>query len=307
MLQRIALSFLLLVCCVYGSFAQKAPSPDDMKVLAALEDTMAIYADSMYKATFPDEKSGYNVKFVKTLKRALEVNGSFAYPFDKIKDKVHILSPDDKSFRIFNWVITADEFRRRYYGAIQIATEDGSLKLYPLTDASENMITNGTEQQVTHKEWYGCEYYRILTGTDATGNKIYTLFGYNNDGSYSTRKILDPLMITESGPVFGWPIFAYAQDRDQLRGGSFQKRFILEYKKKASVALNYDETKKMIMFDRLMSEINDPKRKNTLVPSGHTDAFSWQNGMWVYNPDPVPALKLQDGQAPIDGVMQGGR
>jgi len=289
------------------AFAQKIPVQEDMARLAAMEDTLAVYADSMYKAAFPDEKSNYCVKFVKTLKRALEVRGSFGYPFDKIKDKVHIIIPDDKNFRIFNWVLTVDEFRRRYYGAIQMNTEDGSLKLYPLTDASESMELNGEMQQVTAKEWYGCEYYRVLSGTNGNGEKIYTLFGYNNNGSYSTKKLLDALMFTENGPVFGWPVFAIADDRDRLEGSPLKKRFILEYKKKATIALNYDETKKMILFDRLMSEINDPKRKNTMVPSGQTDAFEWRNGVWVYNPEPVRVLKLEDGQAPINGVMPGGK
>jgi hypothetical protein len=306
MLQRIFLSFSVLLCVWGNAIAQKTPSPEDLKTLAALEDSMAVFADSIHKAIFPDEKSSYNVKFVKLLKTALAINGSYSYPFEKIKDKIHILSPEDNRFRIFNWVLVADDFRRRYYGAIQMNTEDGSLQLYPLTDASESMVNNGMEKQVTNKEWYGCEYYRILTNTDPSGNKVYTLFGYNNDGSYSTRKVLDPLMFTSAGPIFGWPIFAYAEDRDQLRGTALLKRFILEYKKFASVALNYDDTRKKIMFDRLISEINEPKRKNSLVPSGHTDAFSWQNGVWVYDPDPVPALKLKDGEAPINGVMPGG-
>jgi len=301
--------FFSFVCLLIstGVFAQKTPASEDITKLTAIEDTLSVYADSMYKAVLPDERGGYCIRFAKTLKKALEVPGSFNYPFNKIKDKVHIIIPEDNKFRMFNWVLTVDEFRRRYYGAIQMNTEDGSLKLYPLTDASESMERNGEMQQVSAKEWYGCEYYRVLTGTNGNGEKLYTLFGYNNNGSYSTKKLLDALMFTENGPVFGWPVFAIAEDRDQLEGGALKKRFILEYKKGTTIALNYDEAKKMILFDRLISEINDPKRKNTMIPSGQTDAFMWRNGVWVYNPEPIPALKLEDGQAPINGVLPGGR
>lgn len=284
------------------SFAQKEIDKEGMAELTRLEDSLMVIADSMYNAPIPDYRMDYCVKFAKTLRKALDVPNSFYYPFTKLEQKVHILYPEDKSFRIINWMIAPSEILRRYYGAIQL--QSAELKLYPLRDFSDKLDQGAETATLNADQWYGCEYYKVMA-QNIQGEKMYLLFGFSSNGTTSNKKILDIMSITPNGPVFGAPVFLLPDARGQRLVP--KSRMILEYKKAAQVSLNYDAAKGMIMFNRLMSEINDPNRKNTYIPTGQTDGLRLENGQYMFVKDAIQVLKLQDGQAPIDGVMSGSR
>ena len=92
--------------------------------LKAMEDTLVVTADSMYNAFIEDQRIEYNEKFVKQLVRALKIKGSYSYPFNELQKKINIISPEDNKFRIFNWSIAPTDITRRYYGAIQMNSEE---------------------------------------------------------------------------------------------------------------------------------------------------------------------------------------
>ncbi len=284
------------------SFAQKEIDKEGMAELAKLEDSLVVLADSMYTAPIPDYRIDYCVRFTKVLRKALDIPNSFYYPFARLEQKVHILYPEDKSFRIINWMVAPSDILRRYYGAVQLQSSE--LRLFPLRDFSEKLEQGAETASLTADQWYGCEYYKIM-GQNIQGEKMYLLFGFSSNGMTSNKKILDVMTISENGPVFGAPVFLLPDARGQRLEA--KSRMILEYKKTAQVSLNYDNAKGMIMFNRLMSEINDPNRKNTYIPTGQTDGLKLENGQYMFVKDAIPVLKLQDGQAPIDGVMSGSR
>lgn len=265
-------------------------------LIERLEDSMVSYADSMRFGVIPQEKAYYNERFVRLLRKALEEPNSYAYPFSRLQEYIRIIYPDDKTFRIFNWVVIVNDFSRRYYGAIQLNTPE--LKLYPLLDYSEELEANGRAlEQVTNREWYGGEVYNIykLPNVSEQGQPVYALFTYNNNALYSKKKILDHLVILPSGPIFGLPIIQTPE--------ATINRLIIEYKKEAFVNLNFNKDEQKIIFDRTASEIGDPAKRFTYVPTGQLDGFVLQNGRWLFVPDAIPVLKLKDGQAPIDGVF----
>lgn len=282
------------------SFGQKVSiAPEDLTQLKQLEDSLIITADSMLTTGIPDDRINYCVRFGKYLRTALDIENAYQYPFDSLAKKIHILSPADKSFRIFNWMVAPTEIVRRYYGAVQLP--DG--KFYPLKDYSETLESEAETAILPADRWFGCEYYKILPQT-IQGQKSYLLFGFSTNGMSSNKKILDVLTFGENGLSFGAPVFLMPETKGQRL--ITKSRVILEYKKSAQVSLNYDDTKKMIMFNRLASEINDPNRKNTYAPTGQTDGLRFENGQYIFVKDAIQVLKLQDGQAPVDGVMQGG-
>lgn len=55
----------------------------------------------------------------------------------------------------------------------------------------------------------------------------------------------------------------------------------------------------MIIYDHLISESDEPDRKETFVPDGDYEGFTWQNGQWLHVPK-VFNQTLQDGQFPTD-------
>ena len=89
--------------------------------------------------------------------KALKTPKSFEYPFPQI-ERISIQYPQDSSFRIFTWQLFVGKDDYRYYGAIQLNTEE--LKLIPLVDRSYK-IENPKHQVLNNRNWYGALYYNI--------------------------------------------------------------------------------------------------------------------------------------------------
>lgn len=214
-------------------------------------------------------------KFIPKLVEALKTGGSYNYPFDSLKT-VSILSPDDNSFRIFTWQLSKDNGTYRFYGAIQMNSPE-ELKLYPLYDYSDSLYSP-VDSVLSNEKWYGALYYKVYE-TKHKKNKYYTLFGWDGNDFWSTKKILDVLHFEDGLPVFGAPLFDVSTDEEE----KIQHRYILEYKKTASVALNYLESEKMIVFDHLSApEDRLADLKFTYIPDGTYEGFRWKKGKWEF-------------------------
>lgn len=288
--------FLLLVFALVSGttgYSQQI-TPQNLEKLQIMEDSLVGTADSMYESFIPDTHIMLSEKFVKQLVRALKIPNSYYYPFDSLKHLINIIYPDDNSFRIFNWEITAGNIPKRYYGAIQMPQEQ--LKLYGLLDYSEQVGKGAEDSILSGGKWFGALYYRIMT-QEVQGRRLYTLFGLNDEDRLVTRKVLDPLMIGEKGPRFGAPIFGVGSTNFPRQRVN---RFVLEYKKGVNASMNWNEEKQVIIFDKLVSITNDPGRKYTYAPSGGYDGFVWRNENWNYVQDLIPVTILRDGEAPPD-------
>lgn len=285
----------MLVIAGAETHAQSSLSKEAQASLSALEDSLVTVADTMYSdALFPDLRAAKSEQFARQLVRALKIENSWSYPFDKLKKKINIIYPEDKTFRIFNWAIAPSDVTRRYYGAIQLPSSQ--LKLYGLIDHAVELGKGAADSVLTGGKWMGCLYYRIID-KEVDGHKIYTLFGLNSGNAQSNKKFLDALELTPSGPVFGAQIFGIRSEAYPSRRVS---RFILEYKKDVNVSMNWDNDLNAIMFDRLVSQINDPNRKYTYVPSGQYDGFRWDGREWRLVQDLIPVMQLKDGEAPVE-------
>ena len=292
-------------CCILSSVsitvnAQGDLSSDALRQIQPMEDTLVKLADSMYTAFIPDERPIYCEKFVKQLVRTLKVPNSYSYPFEKLKTKINLIASDDKEFRIFNWQVSSSPNQLRYYGAIQLPSEQ--LKLYPLIDYTKELTKGAEDSLLTDSKWYGALYYRIITN-EIKGKKVYTLFGLNASSPVSNKKVLDPLTFTEDGAVFGAPIFNVSSNGHFT--GHRLHRFIIEYKKDVQASMNWDDDLKLVYFDKLISQVNDPNRKYTYVPSGQHDGFRWDSGFWNYIEDLIPVQTFKDGEAPAPKPLKG--
>lgn len=292
--KKIALLAGICLLFLAARSAAQSVAQDDMQRLQAMEDSMLTNADSMYSAYIPELRIEHCERFVKQLIAALKIPNSYSYPFPKLQEKINIIPSDDNAFRIFNWSIPLSEVTGRYYGAIQMPGEQ--LKLYGLVDHSSELGKGLEDSILTNNRWFGAVYYRIMSH-DVNGKKVYTLFGVNSSNPLSTRKVLEPMTFTPHGIVFGAPIFNVRLEGHQ---GKQINRFLLEYKKGVQVQLNWNDEEHMIIYDKLVSSINDPNRRYTYVPSGEYDGLRWGNGMWNYVPQTMPAINLGDGRAPSD-------
>lgn len=262
--------------------------------MQAHEDSMKIYAFDIVNAREAGDRFRADSIFTRLLVRALKEPHSFSYPFDSLKTISRLYAPDS-SFRIFTWQVVKDENTFRRHGAIQVNTKDGSLKLYPLLDKT-TLLENTAHIATSNEDWIGAIYYRIIENS-FNGRKYYTLFGYDENNFRSTKKRIEVLRFDEQGrPIFGGPFFSFEKDETPKPE---QTRFSIEYKKDGNASIRYDDEMKMIIYDHLISENNQPEKKYTYVPDGDYEGFKWENGKWVHI-DKVFTFKLQDGQAPVE-------
>jgi hypothetical protein len=259
------------------------------------EDSMKPFANQMIFAPETSTRFYADSVFIRSLVKVLKNSNSFYYPFDSIKTVSKIYAPDS-SFRIFTWQIEKDESYYRQYGAIQMRTADGSLKLFPLTDQSDFSATP-TDGVRTNKNWIGAIYYGIIQ-KEFAGKQYYTLFGFDDNDLFSTRKWLEVLTFNEKNePLFGGPYFEY--ENDTIKPDQPVSRFCLEFKKDARSRLVFDKELDLIIFDHLISESNELDKKFTLIPDGDYEGFKWANGKWQHVKKVFSEQPLLNGQFPM--------
>lgn len=293
---------LLLTACISffifcSAMAQK-PAAADLKQLRAKEDSLELLADSMINGQSPAKRFRSDSSFVRMLVRALLVKQSFNYQFSKLKT-VSQQYPPDSSFRIFTWQLKKDEYMFLQKGAIQMRTTDGQLKLIPLFDGS--MYTSKPVDSVRGKNnWIGAIYYNIVQKSFG-GKTYYTLLGYDDFSVSSNRKWMDVLTFNQQGePVFGGPLISYKEDTVKK---AVANRFMIEYKKEARTTFNYNPEMDMIIYDHLISETEEPERKETYIPDGDFEGFKWKDGQWVHV-DKVFNYKVKDGEFPTENLLR---
>jgi len=299
-LQKYFLIGLPLCLISLGACAQSATgkrySVQESKQLELQQDSLKIYAYNIVNAEEPSQRFRADSFFIRILVRSLKFPNSFYFPFDSLQTISKLYAPDS-SFRIFTWQIKKDAYVFLQRGAIQMRTTDGSLKLFPLHDVS--MFTKKPYDSVrTANNWIGAIYYRIIQKT-FNGKNIYTLLGYDDFTINSNKKWMDVLTFNDAGqPVFGGPYFSFKNDSAKANKVPVL-RFYLEYKKEATTTFNYDSSMNMIVYDHLISETDEPNRRETFVPDGDYEGFVWQNGQWLHVPK-VFNSTLEEGQFPTE-------
>ena len=283
-------SAILLFSSVLAS--SQVISSADKKILKVKEDSLQQIARFMILDSLEVGRLLAYKDFVPVLLRALKVKNSFYHPFDSVLGISKLYAPDS-SFRIITWYIEIDDYRGYQKGLIQHNTKDGSLKLNILFDNSE-WADNKHSKICRDTNWIGAVYYNMIK-TQHQGKNYYTLFGIDREGLRSQKKWIDVLSFDErKNPVFGGG-FSFKEDSIVK---PTQSRFSIEYKKDARTYVNYEPELKLILFDHLISETEEPEFPWTFVPDGDYEGFKWQNGQWVHV-DKVFNYKLEDGQAPV--------
>lgn len=267
---------IFFVLLIGASLFARSQTAADLALLEKRSDSLKIFAYAMVNDLDADDRYKASMELIPHLVNALKVPHSFHYPFDSLKE-VSIVYPEDSSFRIFTWAFTPnDKMSYRFFGALQMNTRDGELKLFPLFDNSE--YTRDLDTITNNKAWIGALYYNIVTTKDK-GKTYYTLFGWHGYNFRSNEKLLDVLTFDDGEPVFGAPIFNMS---NTVTPGDTKNRLIFIYKRNGNLGLNYDPDRKIIIFDHLTSLIGKPEEKYTLVPDGTYEGFKWKHGYWMH-------------------------
>lgn len=285
---RYFFAILILLGATIFTNAQKINS-SNLKQLKNIEDSLKIASDSIINSNDWVQRFKSDGELIKGLVAALKKPYSFNYHFDSVR--ISKLYAPDSSFRIFTWQVTKDLTFYRQRGAIQMKTNDGSLKLFPLFDVSD--FTNNPNDSIRDiNRWIGAIYYQIILKTH-NEKKYYTLLGRDDNNERTNKKWIDILTFDEAGkPQFGRNCFIYPNDGIKPPQPCY--RFCLEFRKNAGVTLRYDEKLDEILMDHLISENNDVETKSSLIPYGDYEGFRWQNGKWYYTAQPYDAVEIDD-------------
>ena len=273
MKKLLALAAFVLVCQL--SFAQHITRAD-AKTLQLKEDSLKRYAVKLIQGINASDRFAADSMFTRMLVRALKTPNSFYYPFDSLETISKLYAPDS-SFKIFTWQMMINDNVIRHHGAIQMRTDNGSLKLYGLIDKSA-VTTNQADTVGNQNGWIGAVSYNIVQKRSANQD-YYTLLGFDENNIRSNRKIIEVLNFSNGEPTFGGRYFSF--EEDSVFKNSIG-RYIMEYKKTDGPKLNYDPEMDMIVVEHLISESNEPKKKWTLVGDGDYEGFKWKNGKWVH-------------------------
>jgi hypothetical protein len=229
------------------------------------------------------QKSTY--EFIKLLKDALKIEGSFQYKFDSIQYISKAYSPDSL-FRIFTFQLTLNNRTVRHYGCIQL-NKKGS-KIIPLIDHSDTFPLT-PQERITNKNWFGAVYYKIIS-KNIGKQKQYFVFGFDPNDVFSSKKMVEPIEIVgDSMAYFGKPMFEKTTTKkDPLSGEVITKkeilhRYIVEYSAQANISLNYDESKGLITHDHVTSK--NAKLADlsfTKIPDGSYEGLKWEKDKWIW-------------------------
>ena len=273
---------ILIILFVYYGINANAQNRFDSLSMDSLHDVeirLMGLSERMIQSYDEEERLTSGKNFIRTLVRAIKVQGSYYYPFDSLKT-VSILHAPDDMFRIMTWNLGTNEEEFHYYGLIQM-NPDKIKKIkdttnlrpyYPLIDRSSR-INNPYDTITSADFWWGSTYYQMALNK-ASKTKFYTLIGWDGNTSRSNKKVVDVLTFQNNLPVFGAPIF-------DVKGKKLLKRMIWEFSNFATMTLRYEEKKNHLIYENIVP----PKPSNvgmyeTYLPDGSYDFMAWKNGKW---------------------------
>ena len=213
--------------------------------------------------------------FTRALVMQLKQPYSFDFSLDSLTAIKHINAPD-KKFKFFSWQIDLGDGTYRQRGAMQLQTNDGSLKLLPFFDNSD-FVQNMSIGIYDRKHWMGAIYYDIIP-IYFNNDTLYTLLGFDENTNGISKKIIEVLQFQNGEPIMGGDYFKYPYDPTFPLGKV--DRFIYSFKKGSNAVVKYDPKRRMIILSELASTENDLKKIETLVPSGNEKYLAWLNGKW---------------------------
>ncbi len=293
-MNKLIVFFFLLVS--NGIAAQKI-IVSDVKILQKKEDSLKALSLKIIQGRTAGDRLTADSEFTKMFVRALKIKNSFHYSFDSLLT-ISKLSPSDSSFKIFSWQMVINDNVVRQHGAIQMRTADGSLKLFPLIDKSD-IILNMSDTIGNNFGWIGAVYYKIIQ-TMAGGKNYYTLLGYDENNMRSNKKIIEVLSFENDQPIFGGSYFNFSDNTSLQQNPG---RLILEYKKNASPRLVYDKEQDMIIYEHLVSQSGEAKKKYTYIGDGDYEGLKWKDGKWVHI-DKIFTQTTKEGEEPIPNPVR---
>ena len=289
--RRLACFLVFFTACSFSLRSQEHLS------LSMLDDSLSSIQRKIQKTDNDSVRQFLNTLFRTTLKTAIELPGSFTYPFDSLKKLAKMTSPD-KKFRIYNWNLPITSGSNLYFCILQVPdnSSKNTYRIIELRDRSDS-IPDPEHSALNAGCWYGALYFKVIQESSKTG-MIYTLLGWEGTSLLQMQKVIEILTFDDKNLLhFGKKIFNKYKDGEN-------KRVIFKYSPVATMVLRYEvqslsKGKKwnasnrtfkeslskasMIIFDRLVTLETSEGKAPVLVPAGDIyDGFLFENDRWNF-------------------------
>ncbi|MBK8847964.1 MAG: hypothetical protein IPO27_16115 [Bacteroidetes bacterium] len=296
---KISKTVLIVVVLFVQAVSVKAQSPNSQHYRYSNAFKNSVFyikclSDSIVKSKNDSIKLWSNSILRDTLPGLLRIENTFEDPFDSLLNISIILSPD-KKLRIYSWFVATEGNTKYQYECAMQYKDDGD-KIFKVSSLRDSTYEDELMLKKTCKKhnWYGALYYRIIK-TRKNGNNLYTLIGWKGYDAKTTKKVLEIVKFTKGEPTFGTPVFQNIK--------KIQNRMIFTYSSSVSMKLNYNEKKKLIIFDHLSAPDGRLDAPGEMIgPDMTYDALHWEDEKWMYEKD-VDARNLP---APTDNTSSGG-
>ena len=235
------------------------------------EQYLIHHFDSLASAGSDKKREAINRKIMDKFRSFVDQESSFLYPFDSLSN-AGILKSSDGKVKVYNWNVPYEAGYHVYHCFIQYRKAD-SLISYELKDKSEQI--EEPENKILDKDnWYGALYYSIIPKEGRFDKTYYTLLGYDPNDYMTNRKVIDVLHFDKNNqPVFGAEIFKNQRE--------MSKRILFEYAEFATMTLQYDKDKDMIVYDHLSpSKPEYEGQREFYGPDFSYDGLRFENGIW---------------------------
>lgn len=292
-MRKIIILFTLLACCL-SVFSQRQKRGVDFR---EWEDSLIQLRDRVMSGATETERLSLNEDFMYQLEQVLQMDGSFKFGWDSVKNFAVVTSPD-KLFRIFTWYIMKDDYSYENFGLLQVYVDQRKhYSVIPLYDKRYSIDYPKTFIG-NHNRWYGAVYYKIVP-IESGDRTYYTLLGWNGNNIFTNEKIIEVLHFkNDMTPVFGANIFKKYSERCS--------RVILSYSKNASMSLNYeyqsynvgtghkDPKTREVVYDKVYAQVivfdelipmdeGVPNLPSFMVPeSSLNQGFVKDKGKWLF-------------------------
>ena len=261
---------MMLVLCG-GTLSLQA---QDTLALKPEEDAVASLLASCMESDNDSVKIALANKAANSLEQLLKKQSAYRYSLLGLKSVSSVYSPD-KKVRLVTFGVSLAEGEYIYHGFV-VYNNGSSVTTTRLYDGKKN-VPDPSRASMQASNWYGAIYYDI----SMFGSKkapIYALCGWDGADMFTNRKVLEQLIIDESGkPKFGG---SFASET----GRGFQ-RLIFQFTEKAVMSLHYNTKEKAIVADHLSAPPEYKGNKQFYGPDMSFDAYYFAKGEWIYEPD----------------------
>ena len=187
---------------------------------------------AMMAADYWDRFESLAPAFKEKLKAVLSDKRTHAFPFDRIRKHITVVTSADRKLRVFSWDEKTGGTAHQMTGIAQFTTpgQSGDIRVADL----ENEDENGPVDDVIYYEIHDIQ---------AGPHVYYLTFGWGTFGGGAHFKIIRAFRITDHGLTFRDSIFKYK--------GKICSEIILRASRMDPICLQYSAERQTIEFDEL--------------------------------------------------------